>query len=342
MLNNKINKSIFLVVGIVFAFGAISCPISTKADPYPDSETYKSKLFKLESTTLGKVALESLFNALASNDLSAVKNTAISAAAKEVSSKVQNALLEYFPTLDFNLNYINDKFEGGALFVLPLYDFERDALFTQGSLFQKNDRTTVNIGVGYRYLALDERLLLGVNAFYDHEFPYNHARASIGLEARTSVGEVNSNIYHSLSDWKNAENSIEEKALGGYDFEIGIPLPYLNWAKFYARAFEWKSAIDGVKNIGGRDVRISMKLPFFDGMTVMVGHRDFKDQADEEFISVAYKFEFGKKKKSKRGWFNNKIYDMESMRENKFSKVRRENLIFKQKKSSGVLLIGGF
>ena len=36
----------------------------------------------------------------------------------------------------------------------------------------------------------DDKLLLGVNTFYDQEFPYRHGRASLGLEARTTVGEV--------------------------------------------------------------------------------------------------------------------------------------------------------
>jgi adhesin/invasin len=41
--------------------------------------------------------------------------------------------------------------------------------------------------------------MLGVNAFYDHEFPYDHGRYSIGLEARSTVGEVNANMYQATT-----------------------------------------------------------------------------------------------------------------------------------------------
>lgn len=322
----------------LIAFGSLFVLQSSKADLYRKENSY----INLETSKVAKIAADSLFQFLATNDLNSVKNKVVSAAAAELSSEARTSLLGYFPTVEFDLNYVGDEIEGGALIVMPLYDYKSDVFFTQGSIFQKNDRTTINSGVGYRKLAFDESLLLGINAFYDHEFPYNHARASLGLEARTTLGELNANIYHSLSDWKLTENTIEEKALGGYDFEIGMPLPYLNWAKFYARAFEWKSAIGGVKDIGGMDVRMEMQLPFIDGLTIVAGHRDYDSRADEQFFSIAYTFEIGEKKKSKRSWINDTAYDLESMRDHRFSKVQRENLIFKQRRSSGVLLIGGF
>ena len=322
----------------LLAFGSLFVPPNSKADLYRK----ESNSLNAETSKVAKIAVDSLFQFLATNDLNTVKNNVVSAAATELSSEAKNALLGYFPTVELDLNYVGGEIEGGALIVMPLYDYKSDVFFTQGSIFQKNDRTTINSGVGYRKLAFDESLLLGINAFYDHEFPYNHARASLGLEARTTIGELNANIYHSLSDWKFTENTIEEKALGGYDLEIGMPLPYLNWAKFYARAFEWKSAIDGVKDIGGMDVRMVMQFPFIDGLTLVAGHRDYDSQADEQFFSIAYTFELGEKKKSKRSWMNDTAYDLESMRDHRFSKVRRENLIFKQRRSSGVLLIGGF
>ena len=72
--------------------------------------------------------------------------------------------------------------------VAPLSDQEdiENTIFTQVSAFYTDNRTTLNAGLGYRRLVSDNTLMLGVNAFYDHEFPYDHGRYSIGLEARST------------------------------------------------------------------------------------------------------------------------------------------------------------
>jgi hypothetical protein len=76
------------------------------------------------------------------------------------------------------------------LFLTPFFDLSKiqDTFFMQNSLFHKDNRTTINTGLGYRKLTLENNLLIGVNGFYDHEFPYNHGRTSLGLELRTTVG----------------------------------------------------------------------------------------------------------------------------------------------------------
>ena len=74
-----------------------------------------------------------------------------------------------------------------------------NTLFTQVSAFYTDNRTTLNAGLGYRRLVSDNTLMLGVNAFYDHEFPYDHGRYSMGLEARSTVGEINANMYQATT-----------------------------------------------------------------------------------------------------------------------------------------------
>ena len=78
--------------------------------------------------------------------------------------------------------------------------------------------------------------------------PYRHGRASLGLEARTTVGEINANRYWATTGWQAGANDMDEHALGGVDLEIGIPLPYMNWATFYAKAFKWNTEIPGEKD----------------------------------------------------------------------------------------------
>ncbi len=104
------------------------------------------------------------------------------------------------------------------LLVRPLYESQDKihTTFTQISVFTQGNRTTGNLGLGYRRLVADKKILLGTNAFYDYEFPYSNQRASVGGEIRSSVGELNLNYYMGTSGWVNAANGVQEKSLGGY------------------------------------------------------------------------------------------------------------------------------
>ena len=126
---------------------------------------------------------------------------------------------------------LNGKPISSVLVLAPLSDPDdvKNTFFTQISTFYTDNRTTVNLGLGYRRLVYDNKILLGVNGFHDHEFPYDHQRTSIGLEARTTVGEINYNRYWGVSDWKDGRGGNEERALSGMDIEGGFPLPYFNW-----------------------------------------------------------------------------------------------------------------
>ena len=132
----------------------------------------------------------------------------------------------------------------------------KNTWFTQASAFVNAGRATLNLGLGYRRLMADEKLLLGVNTFYDQEFPYRHGRASLGLEARTTVGEINANRYWATTGWQAGANDLKEHALGGIDLEIGIPLPYMNWATVFVRHSKWDSEIAGSKDLKVNEVNL--------------------------------------------------------------------------------------
>jgi len=242
-------------------------------------------------------------------------------------------LEKYFPTVEVSYTTgLYNKPTTGVLVLAPLSDINdiKNTIFTQLSAFYRDNRTTVNIGIGYRRLEFENKLLLGANLFYDHEFPYDHQRTSIGLEARTSVGEVNFNQYWGISGWIDGKNNLKERALGGTDIEIGIPLPYMNWIKFYGRAFVW-DAVDGVNDIKGNDLSLQASLG---GWNLAVGKRSYNTLTDNDFIQVSYNF-IHSDKKEKMEWFSNSPYKLTSMEDKRFAKVRRENLIIKQTKSSG-------
>ena len=121
---------------------------------------------------------------------------------------------------------------------------ESTSTFFQGSLFLSDDsRETINLGLATRNLVSDDTMLVGANIFYDHELDHNHQRASIGLEAITSVGSITYNEYWGLSDKKTGVDGFKEEALDGRDLKLGIPLPYLPTTSLNIRSFQWEGRL---------------------------------------------------------------------------------------------------
>ncbi len=281
--------------------------------------------------------LLSLGTALAKGDVATLEQKAINAAAGELQSATKSYLEKLFPTVELSLGLGDpSKPTAGILVVAPLSDPKdvKNTFFTQGSVYHFDNRTTVNLGLGYRRLEWGNKLLLGVNGFYDHEFPYDHGRASIGLEARTTVGEVNFNQYWGVTGWRVAKNSYEERALGGTDLEVGVPLPYMNWAKVYARGFIWDS-VDGVKDLKGNDLSFRAQVPILPGLAIEAGHRTYTTIKDEDFLRITYNVMDFNAVRPSQPWFSETAYTLASMEDRRYEKVRRENLIVKQKRGSG-------
>ena len=222
-----------------------------------------------------------------------LKEQAINSAESTINTNAvgisKSYLEKYFPTVELQLNLFDyNKTQSGLLILAPIWEDDKNLVFTQDSVYHKDDRTTLNVGLGYRRLELDKKLLLGVNTFYDYEFPYGNTRSSIGLEARTTVGEVNFNQYWGISGWVSAANGIQERALGGTDLEVGVPLPYMNWAKVYARGFVWYG-VEGARDLKGNDISLRAQLPILPGFAVEAGHRTYTDSTpSENFLRLSY------------------------------------------------------
>ena len=122
---------------------------------------------------------------------------------------------------------------------------DRARLFWQGSLGsydQSGDRrTTLNLGLGKRWLLDNEKAIAGINSFYDYEFSSKHKRASIGGEYKRSNVELSVNRYWGVSD-KHSVSGTDEEALDGYDAIFKGQLPYLPWANLVAKKYRWDRA----------------------------------------------------------------------------------------------------
>ena len=150
--------------------------------------------------------------------------------------------------IEFEIDFRRDlKPTYSLLTVQPLYQGagKQDTIFVQGSLLRYDmldqTRNTTNIGVGYRRLMFDNSLLLGVNAFYDHEWTNSHRRASIGGEVKWGALDFNTNWYKALSGTKAIDATTNERAMSGWDAELRAQVPYLPWMQVGARYYTWHS-----------------------------------------------------------------------------------------------------
>jgi adhesin/invasin len=269
------------------------------------------------------------------NGVDGLKSEAISSINSEATGVTKSYLERFFPTVEVIIDLFESNKPASSLLILaPLSDPDdvKNTFFTQDSIYYQDNRTTINMGLGYRRLEMDNKLLLGVNAFYDHEFPYNHGRTSLGLEARSTVGEVNFNRYWAASGWKNGADGLEEHALGGTDLEAGVPLPYMNWAKLYVRGFIW-NAYDGVADLKGNDISLRAQAPFMQGLSIEAGHRNFNNLPGEDFIRINYNLMSTIKPQASQPLISQNAYSLSSMENKRYDKVRRENLIVKQKRA---------
>ena len=273
------------------------------------------------------VFLVSLF-ALNSNAQD-LKNKATNKITSELNKSLTSGLANIFPTAEVSLSSgKTQKVKGNILVVMPFSDIDdkKNVTFTQGSIyFSDNDQETLNLGIGQRRLLDNENLILGANMFFDEEFTSRHRRASFGVEAITSVGSLRANQYYGLSGWKTVKG-IREKALDGHDMEVGAPLPYLPWTKAYYRTFEWEGA-SGTSDLQGDEVSLEANLPF--GLNVEVGKRSNDNTTkDREFVSLTWKCCY--KSDQQTFGLSEKAFKLTSVADQRFQKVRRQNLIVKQ------------
>ena len=216
---------------------------------------------KIYSSNLSKILLSSILTmslglslSASADDSEQIKSSLMSrmtsATGSFISSGIGALLSPNFDTVEVstNLKEGDSTVDIGALKAYG--DNPNSFLFNQINLNRYDDRTTLNLGLGYRRLNQDETWMTGVNAFYDHEFPDDHKRNGVGFEVVSSVLESRVNIYNGTTGYKKDKSGTDSKALDGRDMGFTVALPYMPGMKFGMNAFEWKG-IDGMKDKKG-------------------------------------------------------------------------------------------
>lgn len=245
-------------------------------------------------------------------------------------SSIESFLDGNFDDTDFSIKSTEGlKPQIGILTFKPLNDTEQGLTFFQGSFFTHDggDRNTLNLGLGKRILSNDESVMFGLNAFYDHEIDYDHQRASIGGEIKSSILELSTNHYFAISNEVTGKNNIKEEVADGYDLEFGAHVPYIPTAKMYAKIFEYD--IPGGSDYEGVEYSSNIGIPN-SGMNFEVGYKDYGNNGyeDQWFFNLTFSLN---KMNPNTSFVSDKAFERVSMKDKKYEKVRRENIIVKSK-----------
>ena len=201
--------------------------------------------------------------------------------------------------------------------------------FTQFSLHnndvQGDERYIGNLGFGYRVLTDDNSMMLGINSFYDRDISNDHARGSIGLEARGSVLEFNLNQYYSLSRMEKISGE-EEQSLGGIDYSLSSQIPYMPWAKIGWIGYKHeadKASVNTEGDIYSLEMALTPSLQL-DIATDESNH----SSGDSDSLSIMFIYPPRDQKATLAdGLTSNEIWNKESMEDKLSEKVKRNNNI---------------
>ena len=295
---------------------------------------FSSIIIFLLSSQLAAEDIKQAATAKISSELNSLKNNYINNAI----TSLENLIIEKIPNTEISITGAEElKPQWEVLTVQPLRDDGENITFFQGSLLRwDGDRDTINLGIGQRKFLLDKTVMLGANAFYDHEFQIDHSRTGLGLEMITSVGEARTNRYFANSNSRknNNRSNAEEVALDGYDYEIGTHAPYIPDWKFFIKYFSWDKPNTNV-DIEGYTYSTEFMTPF--GLKLVAGLNKYDNSKDEQaFFSLV--FSSSKTNKNKK-IIQAKAYDLKSVEDQKLTKVRRQNKIIN---SSFSIKAGGY
>ena len=295
---------------------------------------YSSIIIFLLSSQLAAEDIKQAATAKISSELNSLKNNYINNAI----TSLENLIIETIPNTEISITGAEElKPQYEILTVQPLRDDGENITFFQGSLLRwDGDRDTINLGIGQRKFLLDKTVMLGANAFYDHEFQIDHSRTGLGLEMITGVGEARTNRYFANSNSRknNNRSDAEEVALDGYDYEIGTHAPYIPDWKFFIKYFTWDKPNTSV-DIEGYTYSTEFMTPF--GLKLVAGLNKYDNSKDEQaFFSLV--FSSSKTDKNKK-IIQAKAYDLKSVEDQKLTKVRRQNKIIN---SSFSIKAGGY
>lgn len=211
--------------------------------------------------------------------------------------------------------------------------------FSEFGVTADGDDTTVNIGIGIRKLSESEKLMGGVNLFYDQEIGSGHKRGSVGVELISSPLRFHANRYFSLSDGTKLNTPQAEKPLSGHDYDVELALPYFPGLFAGYNQSTWYG-VSGANDVERKAYRLTGNLS--PNLTLELSNRTFDTGIeDQNTAKLSYNYRFGSEDDVPTLIdMDTKAYRLETLRPyEKHAFVNRENKIITQVASTSNLQI---
>ncbi|MDC0216070.1 inverse autotransporter beta domain-containing protein [Candidatus Pelagibacter sp.] len=238
--------------------------------------------------------------------------------------------------LDFDIQ-IQEKLKPSfsIMSVTELLKIDSGTVFNQTSLNTHDNDETVNIGFGYRKLLNDNKILIGSNIFYDHQFDLDHKRTGAGLEAISSIFDLRGNYYNALSGSKTTSDG-SERALDGWDTQLDYHLPGEKDVNIFANLFEFENP-DSASTYEEKGTKFGANASL-GNFTIEGGYLDDNQNNDAFFGSIKFVVKLGDNGDKKKQNF----LEFTDVSDNLYQPVKRENKIRVVKISKSGVKVGGF
>jgi hypothetical protein len=200
-------------------------------------------------------------------------------------------------------------------------EYGNSVIFNQNSLNLHNQDQIINLGIGHRTLLNDDKVIFGLNIFFDYAFDDSHQRNGAGLEVISSVFDLRSNIYDATSGIETVSTGKDEEAMDGWDARLDYHLPIKANARLFAGLFEFENAA-GSFEVEGEKYGLNI---ISNNLDLEVGYVDDNKTGDGSFANLSYVIPLGS-----NGSFSNKssnYFEYVSVADRMYEPVKRENKI---------------
>jgi len=200
-------------------------------------------------------------------------------------------------------------------------EYGNNVIFNQNSLNLHNNDQTINLGIGHRTLLNNDKVILGLNIFFDYAFDDSHQRNGAGLEVISSVFDLRSNIYDATSGIETVSTGKDEEAMDGWDVRLDYHLPIKANARLFAGLFEFENAA-GSFELEGEKYGLNIVS---NNLDLEVGYIDDNKTGDGSFANLSYVIPLGS-----NGSFSNNssnYFEYVSVANRMYEPVKRENKI---------------
>ncbi len=213
-------------------------------------------------------------------------------------------------------------------------EYGNSAIFNQNTLNLHNNDQTINLGIGHRTLLNDDKVIFGLNLFFDYAFDDSHQRNGAGIEVISSVFDLRSNIYDSSSGIQIVSAGVTEEAMDGWDARLDYHLPIDANARIFAGLFEFENGT-GSFEVEGEKYGLNL---IGNNIDLELGYIDDNKTGDGTFANISYVIPLNEDTKP----FNhtNGYLNYVSVEDRMYEPVKRENKIRVTKTSLNVTASG--